>query len=484
LIGLAVLGSAPTARAQSNLPEKQEYELRSHHSSATLELFSGTYSSAVSGIIRIYMGDPDVPAPAEIPGAVGLSVYRVEYTTPDWIGLPRSLVLDPSQPSIGWYNTLTGYIQFELYLMSPDGSLPVPMPLHMRGVMQGGYLWVSGDNGNVVDAHMILTIGAIRRDIYFSTEVAFTPGVPPYMGHTISPGDLVSEAGQLVATNYQLVENFGIQPMVPDVGLDAVYQVGIGPRFFSTEIDEFSEILGRTLGHGDLLAQAGYIARTNAELVSEFMPMPPVPDLGLDAVHRLPNGIVLFSTEDGFFSEALGIWINDGDLLSETGVVVQNNYQLMTMFSPGGPIPIFGTDAVYLPPPRMNTTVYREIWFSTEDPFFDYGLGPISDGDLLSTNGSVVRRNLELLEEFAPLEDLDNFGLDAVHVRRPLSGDTDGDNDVDLVDFATFSRCFGSSVDSGAMPDCSSVELLASDLDGNGYVDLVDFATFAIEFTG
>ena len=66
-----------TAQAQPTdlLPEKQQFEAQLHHSYAFMELYPGSFYSEVDGYMRIYLGDPDVPAPP-IPGAVGLSVYR------------------------------------------------------------------------------------------------------------------------------------------------------------------------------------------------------------------------------------------------------------------------------------------------------------------------------------------------------------------------------------------------------------------------
>ena len=57
-----------------------------------------------------------------------------------------------------------------------------------------------------------------------------------------------------------------------------------------------------------------------------------------------------------------------------------------------------------------------EVWFSVETGF----TGPNSEvyraGDLLSDQGYVVQRNLELVAPFAPLEDLADFGLDALFI--------------------------------------------------------------------
>lgn len=94
---------------------------------------------------------------------------------------------------------------------------------------------------------------------------------------------------------------------------------------------------------------------------------------------------------------------------------------------------------VNLPPPPLD------LWFSTDMGF--YVQRPdrttqwqrIEDGDLLSTRGYVVARNLDLLSAFAPVEDPANFGLDAVAVAAaPAVADLDQDGDVDRSDLEVY----------------------------------------------
>jgi len=60
-----------------------------------------------------------------------------------------------------------------------------------------------------------------------------------------------------------------------------------------------------------------------------------------------------------------------------------------------------------------------------------------------------------------------------------LCGDLDGNEFVDLNDFATLANCYGLS---GPAGDCEATAFVCSDLDGDGLVELSDFATFAVLF--
>jgi len=247
-------------------------------------------------------------------------------------------------------------------------------------------------------------IAAPAREIWFSTGIGFTSGS---LNDRVSDGDLLTMNGHVIYSNAHLVGRLGIMPMVPDLGLDAVDIGAGGEVFFSCEDGAFSETLG-PLQHGDLLSNKGRIVATNQQLTSAFIPEPPAPDVGLDAVQVKEDGEILFSIEQPLFSEALGVMLNPGDLLSSKGAVVRTNKELLVKFAPEDPKHDMGLDALYV---WQN----GEIWFSTELGFMSR-YGTISDGDLLSDNGSIVFKNLELLRAFQPLEKLANFGLDALFV--------------------------------------------------------------------
>jgi hypothetical protein len=319
-------------------------------------------------------------------------------------------------------------------------------------------------------------------ELRFSTNVDFT-SANKSIGK-VSNGDLLATSGRVVRRNYKLTRRLGIMPIVPDLGLDAVAPpvylptAVIGPNsgaigepmpaceiWFSIEQEIWSEKLGTLLHDGDVLSDSGRVVRSYADLIGAFGPMPPATDVGLDALATNAKGQILFSTKQDFFSEKLGKWIRGGDLLIETGQVFKTNADLLANFAPvDAAVKDVGLDAVLL-------LGRDEIWFSTEIDFTDKTLGPISDGDLLSTKGRIVMKNLHLLREFAPLEKLTNFGLDAVEFasRSPL-GDYNDDCAVRLDDFAELAARW---------LDADCVECGGIDLTGNGAVGLDDLLIFA-----
>lgn len=246
------------------------------------------------------------------------------------------------------------------------------------------------------------------REIWFSTRAGFHAGNWQPPTNYINPGDLLASADRVVKTNPHLTERLGIMPVVPDLGLKDVDVLPGGEIAFSLEQDIFSERLG-PLHAGDLLSDHGRVLATNARLIAAFSPEPPVADLGLAAVQVLNSGEIHFSVQTNFFSEKLGRNIAAGDWLSSLGGVVRNNADLLARFFPADPKQDYGLAAAYVWPSG-------EIWFATESGFTSTNGTAYLAGDLLSDQGYVVYRNLDLLSPFEPLEDLSNFGLDALFV--------------------------------------------------------------------
>ena len=173
------------------------------------------------------------------------------------------------------------------------------------------------------------------RAVYFSLEQSVHSETLGRIGH----GDLLSTRGQIVRTESQLLDAFRPGPTtVRGIGLDAVHpEAAHSPQaeplfLFSVEENFFSETLGTTVGHGDLLSERGQIVRRNRDLLANFNPRE-LRDFGLDAVWLDERGVVWFSTEVGFDDGQWG-WIDDGDLLSETGLVIRRNLELVDACNP------------------------------------------------------------------------------------------------------------------------------------------------------
>lgn len=263
-------------------------------------------------------------------------------------------------------------------------------------------------NGTMVQVYHLDLAAAPLQEIWLSTRSGFYSGIPAPVPIQVTGGDIISSAGRLVKRNQELTARLGFMPVVPDLGLDAMDILPGGEIAFSMEQNEFSETLGM-LHEGDVLSDRGKILHTYTDLMAAFAPQPPVADQGLDALHSASHDEIYFSVKQDFFSELLGRTIRRGDLLSNRGLILKTNEQLLAPFNPAEPKKDYGLDAVWVWPSG-------EIWFSTEEGFYGPHFEFYAPGDLLSDQGYVVFRNLELVSGFAPLEDLGDFGLDALFI--------------------------------------------------------------------
>ena len=271
----------------------------------------------------------------------------------------------------------------------------------------------------IIDIHLVQTdtnlfrfyslhlLAAPLREIWFSTAGGLTASKWQSPTNRVSAGDLISDSGRVVRSSGALLARLGIMPGFPDLGIDAVDIAPGGEILFSLNQDIFSETLG-PIHHGDLLTDRGAIFRSNQELLAAFGPADTNVDYGLDAVHVMTNGEICFSITTNLVSPQVGMLFR-GDVLSNSGRLIKSHQQLLARFHPGTVDRDYGLDALYIWP-------NGEFWFSTEDGFNDLQLGPILAGDLLSDQGFIVFRNLELVSAFAPLEDVSDFGLDALYL--------------------------------------------------------------------
>ena len=251
-------------------------------------------------------------------------------------------------------------------------------------------------------------LAAPVREIWFSTASGLTDSKWQSPTNRVSAGDVLSDSGRVVRSNSRLLSKLGIMPGVPEIGIDALDIAPGGEILFSISVDVFSETLG-PIHHGDLLSERGKIVKRNQDLLAAFGMANTNVDYGLDAVQVMTNGEIYFSITTNAVAPQAGMM--SGDLLSDRGRVVKYNFELLANFHPPPSLVYqdYGLDALYVWPSG-------EIWFSTEQGFDDQQLGPILDGDLLSDQGYIVFRNLELVSAFAPLEDVSNFGLDALYI--------------------------------------------------------------------
>jgi hypothetical protein len=436
----------------ANQPVRLRYIFGANNASAIdRELFTGSYTAPLDGTITLLINDPDVVIPAAV-GYIGISVKEAVLLASDWTPPlaygppdPWVLMLDPTQPSHGWYHPRTRTIYFALHLVNGCFQPAATMPIYFRGKITRQRLNVTGCNQNVADDGFCATIGArrynVRPDIRYSTEVGFDAAADNTGSTTrhISDGDLLSENICVAKSNHDLTARLGIMPPTPDLGLDAVTLTEFSPILFSIEQSIFSERLG-PISDGDLLSIRGAIIRHNAELIAPFGPMPGIGNYGLDAVHvkttlaPLSNalyccGDILFSIERSFWSESQARSIGHGDLLCDDGAVIRTNQQLLGNFHPiavacpeaGCPQPEIpctsasndercrdlGLDGVFVTPEG-------EILFSVERGFRDANLGWVSDGDVLSDRGTILRTNAELVDGCYPISAVPDFGLDAL----------------------------------------------------------------------
>lgn len=306
-----------------------------------------------------------------------------------------------------WILDLTiknGFGSKRCFLTNADPALTWRWPLLASELVQ--------TNGTLTQVYHLDFQAAPMAEVWYSTATGLTSARWSAPTNRVSGGDLLTSGGRVVRTSREFTGALGLMPSPepPDLGLDAVDVLPGGDVVFSVDKDVFSERLGQ-LQHGDLLSSSGRLVRRNQALTAAFWQMPPVPDVGLDAVQMLDGetGEILFSVERGFFSESQGVTVKPGDLLSSRGRVVKRNAELLARFKPVDPSRDYGLDAIHVWPSG-------EVWFSVEAGFQGADGQVYGAGDLLSDEGRVIWRNLDLVGPFQPIEDLSDFGLDALFV--------------------------------------------------------------------
>ena len=222
--------------------------------------------------------------------------------------------------------------------------------------------------GQGLDALTLVTEpGATKPVAYFSTGRTFYSNT---YKKNIGEGDLLSRNGNIVATNQDLVARFSpdsTQSFGLDA-VDVLNPGPSEQIWFSTRSDFYSKELGKTVTAGDLLSNNGQIIATNADLLAAFAPSKPNVNYGLDAAHVFSmNGsspVVWFSTNKDFYSETLKRWVTQGDILSNQGQVIATSAELFKNYGlhfPGNP----GLDAIAFAP---GSTLVANISRTITDP--------------------------------------------------------------------------------------------------------------------
>lgn len=202
--------------------------------------------------------------------------------------------------------------------------------------------------------------------VFSTSEGAFSETLGPLgPGDLLSAdGRVVLPAARWLRAFSPLVAADDPEGLIADPGLDAACLLPDGRIAFSVETAFFSETLGRTVLPGDILTDDGQMLRAEGDLLARFGPAADTAGAGLDAVFVWPHGEIWFSTERSFPSAAVGLAPGDpapeagapgvgalgdpavgdpvvrggtvlaGDLLSDRGRVVLRNADLLRPWSP------------------------------------------------------------------------------------------------------------------------------------------------------
>lgn len=258
---------------------------------------------------------------------------------------------------------------------------------------------------------------APMRELWFVTSHGFTPGQDGGAGwERRVAGDILSVDGHVVARNAVLTGKLGIMPLVPPLAVGAL-DVRPGARvLFTLRRPVFSETLGQ-LSPGTVLGSDGSVFARVRGLLAPFGPMEgPAAEPGVDAIQVLDSGEVLFSTTSNV--PTAGGTLAHGDVLSSRGGVRWRQKEILAAFAPS---PLPGTALEEVGIDAWHEWPHGEAWFSVRNGFQSAVAGTVRPGDLLSTRGWVIYRNLDLMEGFQPLEDLADFGLEGLFVLTDLA---------------------------------------------------------------
>jgi len=219
--------------------------------------------------------------------------------------------------------------------------------------------------GHGLDALTMVRQGDSGAPIpWFSTSRTFYSNT---YHRNIGEGDLLSRDGSIVATNQALLAKFSPSSTASAGldGVDLINPGASQEIWFSTRNNFYSNKLGKQVTSGDILSNTGQIIATNADLLAAFKPSKPGVNYGLDAMHvvSMQQGqtpVIWFSTNRDFYSNALKRVVSQGDILSNTGQVIASNTEVMSKFGwhfPANP----GLDVIAFAPSGNMVNISRAI---------------------------------------------------------------------------------------------------------------------------
>lgn len=383
------------------LPELQRWHYRLLHGSQLLDDCSGCGRAPILTPVR---GEFDLVLVSENLLFSRYHLFNVSFT-----GALDYHLSGEGEYQVGGEVAVIQRLELELEVIDPSGIPRTAAFQNSPGPPGRGWPMLAVDvtetKGTDLSTLSLEWRAAPLREIWFSTRHGLTSGNHPPPDNRFSGADLMADDGRLVKAGTALTAALALSPDANNERIDALTVAPGGEVWFSFADQVTGAKLG-TIGDGDLVSDQGRVVKRNAELLAPFGLQPPLTDLGLDGVQVLEDGEILFSLTGEAFSERLGAVLHPGDLLSNKGVVRHSFRELLARFKPTDPDRDPGLDAFHVWPSG-------EVWFSTEQGF-DSALGSFLDGDLLSDQGYVVFRNWELVQAYAPLEDLANFGLDGL----------------------------------------------------------------------
>src|SRR5262249_19587679 len=141
-------------------------------SSMWITTFRGVANYQLSGFVSLALGTK----PTDCVSATNVKLVASSSDTGNQLMIVNPMLinlrLDDKQPSVGSYDAETGGLKLDLYLISDSG--PLPMPLHLDGVVHGDWLVFAGANG---DIHGQRSDAVVQIAVHASKVAQTVPGL-------------------------------------------------------------------------------------------------------------------------------------------------------------------------------------------------------------------------------------------------------------------------------------------------------------------